>query len=120
MKTRFGYVSNSSSSSFIVAYDKSFYGDLAGILRCGQFGFETTAEEYPELADAEAFVREYLDGDDEIMEKCLEQVRAGHAAGKTIAHLSLDHDSDGVRRLLEQISDVTGGDKLIRIYGEEE
>ncbi len=118
MKTRSGYVSNSSSSSFLVAYDKSFYGDLTVLLRGGSFGFETTATEFSDLDSAEEFVKGYFDGDDGIMNECLEKVRTGVSDGKTIAHVSLDRETDSIMALLEQISEMNGGGKIDIIYGE--
>lgn len=118
MKTRFGYVSNSSSSSFLVAYDKSFYGDLTALFRRGSFGFETTATEFSDLDSAKEFVKACFDGDDGIMIECLEKVIVGVSAGKTIAHVSFDRETDSIMALLEQISEMNGGGKIDIIYGD--
>ena len=118
MKTRFGYVSNSSSSSYIVAYDKSFFGDLPGVLNDGGFGFETSARD---LAgdDWKHVLEEFWFGEED--GKRLEaDMKAASEAGGALMVLSIDHDCTGAVKLLKHINDVNGGNKMKILWGEEE
>ena len=118
MKTRFGYVSNSSSSSYIVAYDKSFFGDLPGVLNDGEFGFETSARD---LADEDwrQVLEEFWFGEED-GKKLEAGMKAAAEAGNAMMVLSIDHDCTGVVKLLKHINDVNGGSKMKILLGEEE
>ena len=118
MKTRFGYVSNSSSSSYIVAYDKSFFGDLPGVLNDGGFGFETSARD---LADDDwKHVLEEFWFSEEDGKRLEAGMKAAAESGNALMVLSIDQAFDGTVKLLEHINDVNGGSKMKILWGEEE
>lgn len=112
MKTRLGYVSNSSSSSFFVAYDKKVFGDLLEFFRKyhGCFGCETGSGE--ENIDY-LFGEDYPYENDENAKRLVEEARK---RGMSFLNVSIDHDCViGVSKLLQQINEAHGGDKMIFI-----
>lgn len=118
MKTRFGYVSNSSSSSFLVAYDKSFYGDLVKLVLGNQFGFESNAWDVPDDEEIVHEAEKFFCDDKVVMDAKIKQMKDLMAAGKAIAVLTFDTDTEGIIKLIEQVNSMNGGDKFIMIYGE--
>lgn len=99
MKVRIGFVSNSSSSSFVIAYDPNFFGDLRKRFEEGWWGCETEVEK-------EAVF-------------CLGTPDA-LAEGKTIIQVDLDREYRDVIKVLKQINEQNGGDKLTVLYDEED
>ena len=110
MKIRKSFVSNSSSSSFILAYDESFFGDLEKFFRDYSPGCETRVREedrIPVMLD-----EWYPEG----KAKCEE----AKAAGKKLLYISLDQEYFSIISLLKHINGKNGGDKLEIIYGDDE
>lgn len=105
MKIRNNYVSNSSSSSFILAIDKAFFGDLEDFFTSHQFGFETA------MTDADCIL-EYWGDEKEIKEK----IKRSIDNGKDIFCISIDSEYEDVIDLLEHINQANGGDKMEIIY----
>ena len=105
MKIRSNFVSNSSSSSFILAIDKAFFGDLEEFFTSHQFGFETT------IMDADRTLK-YWDDENEIKEKIKQSIDNG----KNIFSINIESEYEDVIDLLEHINQVNGGDKMEIIY----
>ena len=111
MKIRTGYVSNSSSSSFIIAYDENLFGDLTGCLESGYVGCETSVAK---TSDLEEFYK-YLFLNDEEKEIIKNKIKRSEADGKKVIHIELDRDYEIIFDLFKQISKNT--DKIEFIYG---
>lgn len=103
MKIRNGYVSNSSSSSFIIAYDKKFFGDLISLLINAYVGCETCFPTIKQLFD------NLSKEDKKYYRNLVEQKRN---EGKTVEYLELDRDYIVILDLLKQINEQNGGDKI--------
>ena len=106
MKIRTSYVSNSSSSSYVIAYDPSFFGDIEHFFKDTELGFETNIGNIKEFL---ANVPEYRT-----------RVEAAEVAGKKVLYMWLDYDYCPIIDLLEQINEKNGGDKLEVLYEEDE
>ena len=115
MKIRNSYVSNSSSSSYIIAYDINFFGDLFKFFKDAYLGCDTevmTPEHYKEHDY-------YFDNEDE--KHAFEQkVQEYRNQGKEVICLSLDSEYTSLFTLLDNINEKNGGDKLIYIQRNEE
>ena len=110
MKIRTGFVSNSSSSSFIIAYDPNFFGDLQDLFEEYDWGCETAVQE-----DLEKFISNYLDTEEEIP-AFKKKVEVARAEGKKILAMRLDREYRGVMALLEMINEQNNQDKLVVLY----
>lgn len=110
MKVRTTFVSNSSSSSFILAYDESFFGDLKQYFQKYDFGCMTTLWEEDRIP---VMLDEWYP---ESKTKCEE----AKAAGKKLLYIDLDRDFCSIMSLLKGINESHGGDKLEIIYGDDE
>ena len=110
MKIRTNYVSNSSSSSFIVAVDEKFYGSIINFFNTHSIGFDSSIRK-PD----EEFFRYW---DEEEAAKLMESVRSYEADGKKVYAINLDYDHCYLIDLLNQINECNGGNNLTIIYGE--
>ena len=106
MKIRSNYVSNSSSSSFIIAYDPLFFGNIKAFFEEFDFGCETV------IRDEKDFL--------ESMPEYKERIDKIKTEGKQVLCFSLDHEFYSIVELLKMINKLNGGDKLEIIYGDEE
>lgn len=105
MKIRNNYVSNSSSSSFILAFDKDFFGNMREFFISHSFGFETSIMNPDDML-------EYLND-----AKALKsQIRKSTKNGKDILCISIANEYESTIELLEYINQVNGGDKMEIIY----
>lgn len=102
MKIRSNYVSNSSSSSFIIAYDKNFYGDLEKFFKDGYFGCETEIYELSE---------NFEEGE------INDEIKKVKQEGKSVLYFSLDQEYFSILTLLKNVNENNGGDKLKIISG---
>ncbi len=122
MKVRSGYVSNSSSSSYVIAYDKSFFGDLEKFLMDTNMngydglGCETILYDLSDID--EEFYKYELCGDKEKIEKFKSKLKEAEKDGKGIIYIGLDHEYEVVINLLKFLNDNHGGDKIEFIYGD--
>lgn len=110
MKVRKGYVSNSSSSSFLIAYDEKFFGDLTKFFENGYFGCET------EIGDLETFLDYLCEIDEDINKDWTEKVKEQEQSGKKALYLRLDNEYSSIIDLLRKINEVNGKDKLTILY----
>ena len=93
MKVRNGYVSNSSSSSFIISYDEKVFGDLQMLLKNGYLGCET---HFRKLEDVDEECHK------ELVEERLKE-------GKKVIYFSLDQEYEIIVDLLKQIGNNIEG-----------
>ena len=104
MKVRKCFVSNSSSSSFIISYDPIFFGNIQAFIEEYMPGCETAVydlnilnEDMPELKDI---------------------VESERNNGNQIAYFSLDQEYFLIIDLLKMINESNGGDKMKLLYGD--
>lgn len=109
MKIRSNYVSNSSSSSFVIAYDKNTFGDLKQFLNDNYLGCESSINHKD---DFEKYYLDYLD--DEKKKEFENLVKEKKTNGMEIVYFYLDNDFNAVANLLKQIGKNTG--KLEFLY----
>jgi len=103
MKIRSNYVSNSSSSSFVIAYDPTFFGNFIAFLEEYQPGCETAIYNLDHLK--------------EDLPEIIEQVEKARKEGKQIAYFQLDNEYGLIMTLMDMINQSNGGDKMKILYG---
>lgn len=106
MKIRKFYVSNSSSSSFVIAYDPAFFGDIELFFKDSELGYETDVRD----------IKDFLEYEPEYKER----IETAIASGKKVLYIGLDYDYCPIINLLKQINEKNGGDKMEVLYGEDE
>ena len=111
MKIRNGYVSNSSSSSFLIAYDERFFGDIYQLFKKYYMG-ETSVHKEDDL---ERFYSIYCDNDEE-REKYQKMIEIKKQEGQSICYLNLDYEFVSLIGFMRQINEMNGGNKLEFIY----
>jgi len=104
MKIRSNYVSNSSSSSFILVYDPLFFGDLKTFFEKESFGCETQV-----YNDQDKFI---VDDAPEYKEK----IKKAQEEGKQVLYLGLDNEFYSIITLLKMINESNGGNKFEILY----
>lgn len=116
MKIRTGYVSNSSSSSYVIAYDKSFFGDLEKLFMndCDAIGCETVIYDIADID--EEFYNCELGGDKDEIKKFKEKMKEKEKEGKSFLYIRLDHDYEVIISLLKLLNENNGGDKIEFLY----
>ena len=107
MKIRNGYVSNSSSASFIIAYDKNFFGDLISLLKNSYLGCETY------FKDVNVLLEQLSEKDKQYCQNIIDQKIK---EGKTVEYITLDREFNVIFDLLKQISEQNGNDKIEFIF----
>ena len=111
MKIRTNYVSNSSSSSYIIAVDENFYGNLEEFFYTHNIGYDTR------IGRSENIDWDNYCEDDVNEYKAQAQIQ--QAAGKAVYEVDMDYDHCYVIDLLKQLNENNGGDKLVMIYNGE-
>jgi len=106
MKIRANYVSNSSSSSYIIAYDQKFFGNLLKFFKDHQniLGYNT------KVVDREEMLLYWID--DHRHDEIRRLMREAEENGMTILCLKLDYEQYSICDLLKSINDINGGDKF--------
>lgn len=117
MKIRQGYVSNSSSSSFIIAYDESFFGDLREFCNNYSLGCETIV--CFDKAEIEEKYNDYFSDETE-RNNFKAMVHEQETQGKKIAYLCLDNEYYPLMALMMQINNANSGDKLTMLFDNSE
>lgn len=111
MKTRTSYVSNSSSSSFIVAYNPKFFGRLEESFQNDNIGYDTSAS----VMDEEELNKRYSVNEKEESEETVkfnkgiqDKVRKAWEEGLTVIEMSVEYPTDvGISILLRNIEKAT-------------
>lgn len=107
MKIRSNYVSNSSSSSFIIGYDESFFGDIEKFIQTACI-MDTSVRPVEQYLD-------YFDEDDEYREQLSKKIEETKETGKKVIFIDADYDAAFIYDLLEFINKANGGDKMVTI-----
>ena len=92
MKIRTNYVSNSSSSSFVIAYDEMFFGDLVCFFNRNYLGCETKACDSNDMLK---FYENYFETE-ESAEKFKKKVEKFEEKGKKIIWLKMDQEYEAI------------------------
>ena len=111
MKTRTSYVSNSSSSSFIVAYNPKFFGRLEESFQNERMGYDTSAS----VMDEEGLNKGYSVNPEEENEESIkfnqyiqDKVRKAWKDGLTVIEMNVEYPTDvGIFILLRNIEEAT-------------
>lgn len=104
MKVRKCFVSNSSSSSFVISYDPIFFGNLLAFI-----------EEYRPGCESAAYDLDILNED---MPELKETVESERKNGNQIAYFRLDQEYFLIIDLLKMINERNGGNKMKILYGD--
>ena len=104
MKIRTNYVSNSSSSSFVIAYDEAFFGDLMSLFKINYLGCESKVRDSNNMQE---FYDIYCDSDEEV-EDLKKKIEKFEVNDKRVLYLSVDNEFEVVVNLLKQIGNATG------------
>lgn len=114
MKTRKSYVSNSSSSSFIIAYDSALFGDLSKFFSSidENSDYHTTTE--TGLVNLEEELENWANScDDEEerkgVDRLLQAVNENLGKGMKVIAIRIDHDQDELLELLKFMSQQKNG-----------
>ena len=115
MKTRASYVSNSSSSSFIIAYDSALFGDLSKffssidensdyhtITETGLVNLEEELENWANSSDGGEEERKGVD-------RLIQAVNENLGKGMKVIAIRIDHDQDELLELLKFINQQKNG-----------
>ena len=97
MKIRSNYVSNSSSSSFVIAYDEKFFGNLLSLFKGCYLGCETY------IRDIEDFYKMFQDDKERV--QYLNKITKLQDDGKKVIYLSLDTEYLVLAQMLKSIGD---------------
>lgn len=106
MKIRSNYVSNSSSSSYVIAYDPVFFGNFEEFLREYSPGCDTS------ILNLNTFIEDYPE--------YKERIAKLKAEGKQVIYFSLDYEHNSLMELMKMINESNGGNKMeILLDGED-
>ena len=111
MIKRQGFVSNSSSSSFIVAYNPKFFGRLEESFQNENMGYDTNAS----IMDEEKLNKWYSVNPEEESEESIkfnqdiqDKVRKAWEEGLTVIEMNVEYTTDvGISILLRNIEEAT-------------
>lgn len=103
MKIRSNFVSNSSSSSFVIAYDPTFFGNFLAFLEMYQPGCETAIYNLDHLKEDRP----------ELMDK----VEKAKKNGMQVAYFQIDNEYRLLIELMSMINESNGGNKMEIIDG---
>lgn len=112
MKIRTNYVSNSSSSSFVIAYDESFFGDLLTLIQTSHVGCETSVTNHENMEEFYECRFSTLEEINNFKQKVEEKINQG----KKVILLELDSEYEFLIKLLNNINKNNGEDKIEFLY----
>ena len=106
MKIRNGYVSNSSSSSFVLSYNPIFFGNIQAFIEDYSPGCESVVYDLDKL--------------NENMPELKEIVELERKNGNQVVYFRLDSEYFMLIDLLKMINESNGGNKMKLLYGNTE
>lgn len=112
MKVRTDYVSNSSSSSFVIVYDDKFFGNLKDFISQNEIGYETYVHDVSDLVHDLEEEKNPSDNS----KKLLKRIREAQQTNKALLYTNIDYDHGSLVELLKYINKQNGGDKLEIIF----
>ena len=104
MKFRINYVSNSSSCSFLIAYDPVFLGNLYQFFKTQKLGCNTRVQNVEQFID--------IFGDEKEKDEYRKIIKSNKNDGKQVVYLTLDYEYCSVFTLLQMINESNGGNKM--------
>jgi hypothetical protein len=110
MKIRTNYVSNSSSSSFLVVYDENIFEEIIQELKKSYLGCSKIKEDLNDFFNNNC-VEEELDN-------WKKRIQDYKDTGKKVVYMDLEYDYEFVKNILQIINDKSGGNKIEFIDGD--
>lgn len=110
MKIRTNYVSNSSSSSYLVVYDEKTFDKIMNELKKAYLGMSKITENLDDFLELSC-VEEEIDNWKNKIDKYKK-------SGKKVMYMDLEYDYDFIINLLSETNNLLGGDKIEFIKGD--
>jgi uncharacterized protein YecE (DUF72 family) len=110
MKIRSNYVSNSSSSSFLIVYDKKSFNEIIEELKKSYLGMSKITNDLSEFYKYDCVEEE--------IENWKRKVEEYKNSGKGIVYANIEYDYEFIQSILEIMNKKLGGDKIEFIKGD--